>query len=91
MLWSGFKNDGYGVSILIADSNKMIWGFNHLSQATVKTGDSVEAGRIIGKEGNTGKGTAPHLHLYIVNPGTDLTSGIYDELNHIDPLKILKM
>ena len=91
VLWAGFKNDGYGVSILIADSNKMIWGFNHLSQATVKAGDSVEAGQMIGKEGNTGIGTAPHLHVYTVQKGTNIISGIYQQPNHINPLNFLKM
>ncbi|MFA5867282.1 MAG: M23 family metallopeptidase [Actinomycetota bacterium] len=38
--------------------------------ATVKEGDKVKRGRVIGKLGNSGNSTGPHLHFHIIK-GTD--------------------
>jgi len=39
--------------------------YGHLSERLVKKGDKVNRGDVIGKVGNTGKSTAPHLHYEI--------------------------
>lgn len=39
--------------------------YGHLEKQTVQVGDNVEPGTVIGYSGNTGKSTAPHLHLQI--------------------------
>ena len=51
--------------------------YAHLSKVLVKNGDSVVAGQVIAKTGNTGNSTGPHLHAeYRSNikwsAGTDL-------------------
>jgi len=53
--------------------------YAHLSAFSVKTGDTVEQGQEIGKVGNTGYTTNPHLHLEVFRNG-----------NRINPLDVLK-
>jgi murein DD-endopeptidase MepM/ murein hydrolase activator NlpD len=35
----------------------------HLEDSTVKAGDYVEKGTLIGRVGSSGRATGPHLHL----------------------------
>lgn len=51
---------GYGYSTL----------FGHLSAFNVKKGQKVKRGNIIGKSGNSGRSTAPHLHYEVHHYGT---------------------
>ncbi|CAF0799398.1 unnamed protein product [Adineta ricciae] len=52
----------YGTHIVIEASNKVRTLFAHLSSKSVKVGQKVSAGQVIGKSGNTGRTTGPHLH-----------------------------
>jgi murein DD-endopeptidase MepM/ murein hydrolase activator NlpD len=36
--------------------------YGHLSKISVKVGQTVNRGQFLGKSGNTGKSTAPHVH-----------------------------
>ncbi len=53
---------GYGKTIVIRKKEE-IFLFAHLSEILVKVNDSITKGQIIGKTGNTGFSTGPHLHL----------------------------
>ena len=55
------KHDGP----LVGDNN--FTAYMHVSQILVKKGQKVKPGELIGKSGNTGRSTGPHLHFQIGN------------------------
>ncbi len=77
VIYSDEINWGYGNHIVIDNGNNIVSLYGHLSERNVQKGDKVVAGQtIIGKEGETGWATGPHLHFEIdvfnipVNPRT---------------------
>jgi len=52
----------YGNMVVVQDDQGMKHILAHLDDTLVKVGDQVEAGQQVGKSGNTGKSTGPHLH-----------------------------
>lgn len=52
-------NHGYGYQTL----------YGHMSKITVRKGQKVKRGEVIGYVGNTGTSTAPHLHYEVVRNG----------------------
>lgn len=59
----------FGRWVLIEHGNGLSTIYAHLSVISVKKGDTVGTGQIIGYSGNTGYSTGPHLHLgtYVSN------------------------
>ncbi len=78
--------DGYGEYIKLRHS----WGeslYAHLSARKVDEGEAVNRGSIIGRSGNTGNSTGPHLHFAMrVNPYT--RGAPFD--GFVDPLRYLE-
>lgn len=57
-------HDGYGNTLDIKTSTGTVWRFAHLNTAApVKVGQTVKVGDVIAQVGNTGRSSAPHLHL----------------------------
>jgi len=58
---SGYEG-GYGnyVEVQLENGVKAFWA--HLSEIVLKKGQSFNAGQVIARTGNTGRGTGPHLH-----------------------------
>jgi murein DD-endopeptidase MepM/ murein hydrolase activator NlpD len=55
----------YGNKIAIQHEGGLVTWYAHLSAYDVKVGDKVRAGQLIGRVGDTGNTTGPHLHLEI--------------------------
>jgi murein DD-endopeptidase MepM/ murein hydrolase activator NlpD len=64
----GVGNDGkyaYGKWIAINHQNGLITLYGHFSVQSVKSGQSVKRGEVIGYSGNSGFSTGPHLHFTV--------------------------
>ncbi|WP_448575579.1 peptidoglycan DD-metalloendopeptidase family protein [Thermomicrobium sp.] len=63
------NTDGYGLRIEVDHGNGVTTLYAHLSAADVRPGQRVQRGQVIGKSGNTGLSTGPHLHYEIRQNG----------------------
>ncbi len=60
----------YGKFIMVKHENNLTTMYAHLSLWSVKVGDEVKRGDIIGYSGNTGRSTGPHLHFIVYSTQT---------------------
>lgn len=58
-------NGGYGNCVIIDHGGGMITLYAHCSSLEVTKGQSILGGDYIGRVGNTGRSTGPHLHLEV--------------------------
>ena len=62
----------FGIHVIVdndpfPDSSAGLWaGYCHLSAVSVKVGQRVTRGDLVGLSGNTGNSTGPHLHFQIL-------------------------
>lgn len=69
-----------GNIVIIDHGNGVISGYMHQSELLVKAGDRVKAGQLIGRTGDTGMVTGPHLHIFLFIHGVKT-----------DPLSLLNL
>ncbi|MFZ5627757.1 MAG: M23 family metallopeptidase [Spirochaetota bacterium] len=67
-----------GNIVIIDHGNGVISGYMHQSELVVKEGEKVKAGQLIGRSGDTGMVTGPHLHIFLLIHGVK-----------VDPLSLL--
>jgi murein DD-endopeptidase MepM/ murein hydrolase activator NlpD len=66
--FAGVQN-GYGNTVVIDHEGGRQTRYAHLSQELVRTGDVVAEGQVVGKSGNSGRSTGPHLHFEMLVNG----------------------
>ena len=84
------SNRHYGNTIKIDHGYGYVTIYAHMQDFSVKKGEHVKRGQVIGTVGNTGKSTAPHLHYEVRKNGrplnpihyffNDLTPEEYEEV-----------
>ncbi len=62
-------NGAYGICVDIDHGAGIITKYAHLQLATVKVGQQVKRGEMVGRIGMTGRTTGPHLHYEVVVGG----------------------
>ena len=60
-------------------TDRYVWIYLHLSAVAVRVGDRVSRGQIVGRTGQTGRATGPHLHVQVTDAGGQL----------VDPLTLI--
>jgi murein DD-endopeptidase MepM/ murein hydrolase activator NlpD len=75
-----FDAEGFGNYVIIKHKHGYYTRYAHLQKSTVKIGQRVQQGGVIGNIGNTGLSTGPHLH-YEVHIGSDV----------VDPYKYINI
>lgn len=65
---TGFEANGYGHHAYVQHANGYTTIYGHLHTLAVKQGDNVAAGAEIGRLGNTGASSGPHLHFELRGP-----------------------
>ncbi len=61
------KLGGHGLHVVVDHGNGYKTHYSHLERITVKTGQMVDTGDVIGLVGSTGRSTGPHLHFALTN------------------------
>lgn len=64
VIFTGY-NSSYGNHVIINHRNGYYTLYAHMSRSTVKVGQDVESGNLIGYMGSTGVSTGPHLHFEV--------------------------
>lgn len=62
VIWAD-NADGYGKAVWVKYDDKTVYGYGHMSDITVRRGQEISAGDIIGVIGTTGNSTGIHLHF----------------------------
>ncbi|MEO8603366.1 MAG: M23 family metallopeptidase [bacterium] len=57
--WRG----GYGLAVVVDHGNGDSTLYGHMSSISVGVGDQVESGAVLGRVGQTGRATGPHVHF----------------------------
>ena len=70
-------NYGYGKQIIVDHGYGMKTRYAHLSKVLVKPGQKITRYTVIGKVGDTGRSTGPHLHYEVLKEGKTVNPALY--------------
>lgn len=74
---SGWDSKGGGNFIRVKHFNRFETTYMHLSERYYEIGEKVKAGFVIGKSGNTGNSTGPHLHFSVKEFGQSINPSLF--------------
>lgn len=63
------QDQEYGIFVLVSHPGGYTSRYGHLSAITIRQGTTINAGEVLGRSGNTGRSSAPHLHVEIRKDG----------------------
>jgi murein DD-endopeptidase MepM/ murein hydrolase activator NlpD len=86
VIFAGWKSNGGGYQVWIAHGSGLFTTYNHMSAVSVGNGQSVEEGQQVGRIGQSGWATGPHLHFEVWRGGEPWTAGG----SRVNPLIYLK-
>jgi murein DD-endopeptidase MepM/ murein hydrolase activator NlpD len=89
------------IAVIVDDGNGYRSVYVHLSKASVKVGQRVRKGQVIGLEGMTGNATGCHVHYELIRmdgPWMRVANALVREYHYprwqrerVDPLRVLRM
>jgi murein DD-endopeptidase MepM/ murein hydrolase activator NlpD len=65
VIFAGWKNNGGGYQVWIAHGSGLYTTYNHMSAVSVGRGQHVARGQQVGRIGQSGNATGPHLHFEV--------------------------
>jgi len=75
--YAGSELKGYGNLVLVRHANGFVTAYAHASELSVKKGETVKRGQVIGKAGSTGNVTGPQLHFEVRKGATPVDPAQY--------------
>jgi len=86
VLITSWEGGGYGKYVVVEHPGGWRSYYAHLSCVYLRPGEKIEAGTPVGRMGDTGSATGPHLHLGV--RGADAVNPRYR--GYVDPLPVLR-
>jgi murein DD-endopeptidase MepM/ murein hydrolase activator NlpD len=65
VIFAGWKGNGGGYQVWISHGSNLYTTYNHMSAISVGYGQSVAEGQQVGRVGQSGNATGPHLHFEV--------------------------
>lgn len=68
---------GYGLTVVVDHGANVRTRYGHLSRVSVKAGERVQRGQVLGRAGSTGRATGAHLHYEVLVAGRPVNPRAY--------------
>lgn len=75
------RRAGLGIYVNIDCGNGIVIVYGHLKSYSVKEGDYVNTGDVVGQIGVTGRTTGPHLHFEVIHDGKKVNPLLYLDMD----------